>query len=369
MMEPDRAHLGGGCTASEPRELGRSSVRNLRLRVASQPGPHPTTLAVWSSGEHAIASRRVDAELGPLETVALDQGMNVEVLAPVSGGRFLAISVGALCGGGRARGYSCLRAIGLTAAGAPTGAAHAPEPSTQQLYVVGSTVLRATDGAPSGVAVALVSRWGGADISLFRLDAAGLVTVEEHPIRTEGPSESPIRRLAADGEQVVALGAREEPPVEEEGSWRERSFVVALGQRRQVIAPAVPESATLRWLRARGVDLDLFYGLPRGRVRWLRVSGTDGTFLDGTPTTIEPTAPLPDDPIFPSVAVARGALTLSRTDLRGATVGSGTALARVSGRPVWSWSWDGAALHVVWGARAGREWVVSESSVRCGGAP
>jgi hypothetical protein len=67
--------------------------------------------------------------------------------------------------------------------------------------------------------------------------------------------------------------------------------------------------------------------------------------------------------------VARGALTLSRTDLRGATVGSGTALARVSGRPVWSWSWDGAALHVVWGARAGREWVVSESSVRCGGAP
>jgi hypothetical protein len=369
MMEPDRARLGGTCTASAPRELGRSTVRNLRLEVASQPGARPVTLAVWSGGEHAIASRRIDAELGPLQSVALDQGLNVEVLAPVSGGRFLALSVGALCSGTGARGYSCLRAIGLGSDGAPSGAAYAPEPSTQQLDVVTSTVLRGADGSPSGVAVALVSRWGGADISIFRLDSGGLVTVEEHPIRTQGPSEYPIDLLAADGEQVVALGAQEGQALDEEGVPLERRFIVALGQRRQTIAPAVPESARLRWARARGIDLDLFYALPRARVRWLRVSGTDGHFLDGTPTTFEPTAALPADPVFPSLTVTRGALSLVRTDLRVASVGPATSIARVSGRPVSSWSWDGAALHVVWGVRAGREWVISESRVSCAATP
>ncbi|GAB4215779.1 MAG: hypothetical protein OHK0013_41640 [Sandaracinaceae bacterium] len=110
-LEPDLARFGAAsCTVSAPRELGRSSVRNLRLRVASQPGA--STLAVWSSGEHALTSRRIDAELGAPRIVALDRGLGMEVLAPVSGGRFLALSVGALCSGGRTRGLSCLRAIG-----------------------------------------------------------------------------------------------------------------------------------------------------------------------------------------------------------------------------------------------------------------
>ncbi|MBK7777741.1 MAG: hypothetical protein IPI43_27090 [Sandaracinaceae bacterium] len=369
MLEPDQVHLGGSnCTASVPRELGRSSVRNLRLRVASQPGPRPSTLAVWSSGEHTVASRRIDRELGALNTVALDQGLNVQVLAPVNGGRFLVLSVGALCSGGRTRGYSCVRAIGLDADGMPTGAAHAPEPSTQQFDVVSSATLRGVDGAPSGVAVATVSRWGGASIDLFRLDPGGRVMVEEHPIRTQGPSDYPIELLTADGEQVVALGSQDGPATDEEGVALRRSFVLALGQRRHVITRTAPASARLSWARARGADLDLFYTMPRGDVRWLRVSGGDGSFLDGTPTTLAPTAELPATPVFPALAVTRGSLTLTRTDLRGAAVGQPLVMARVAGRAITSWSWDGSALHVVWGARVGREWVISESSVTCSAA-
>ncbi|GAB4215781.1 MAG: hypothetical protein OHK0013_41650 [Sandaracinaceae bacterium] len=235
--------------------------------------------------------------------------------------------------------------------------------------MVTSAPLRTADGAPSGVAVALVSRWGGADISLFRLDAAGLVTVEEHPIRTDGAGESPIERLAADGEQVVALGTHDGEATDAEGIPVRRAFVLALGERRHTLAPAVPEGARFRWARARGVDLDVFYALPRRRLRWLRVSGRDGRFLDGTPTTLEPTAALPEAPLFPSLAVTRGSLTLTRTDLRGDAVGSPVAIARVTGRPITSWSWDGSALHVVWGARSGRTWVISESRITCGATP
>lgn len=366
MIEPDAARFGGAsCTASTPRELGRSTVRNLRLRVASHDGARSATLAVWSSGEHEITSRRIDAELGPLQATALDQGMNVQVLAPASEGRFIAVSVGALCAG-TTRGYSCLRAVGLGPDGAASAPPYQPEPDTQQLEIVSSAPLRAADGSPTGVAVALVSRWAGANISLFRLDAAGRVTVDAHPIRSEGPGESPIELLAADGEQVVALGT--EPSrlaTDEHGDTVDRSFVLALGARRQPIAPAVAPGAPLRWAHARGSDLDLFYGLPGGRVRWLRVSGADGGFLDGTPTTLGPTTALPASPVFPALAITRGTLTFARTDLRGARVGTALALARASGRPVTSWSWDGATLHVVWGVREGREWVISESAITC----
>ncbi|MCB9604534.1 MAG: hypothetical protein H6721_27870 [Sandaracinus sp.] len=352
MNEPDVARFGAAtCSASAPRELGRSSVRNLRLRVASQPSPRSTTLAVWSHGPHALATRNVGAELGPLREVALDEGMNVEVLAPASEGRFVAISVGALCRGGRARGFSCLRAVGLRADGSPTAAPYEPTPDSQQLEVVASTPLW-NGGSPSGVALALVTRWTGAAISLLRLDADGRVTIEEHPIRTEGPSENPIELLASDGEQVVALGV-------------DRSFVLALGHRRHALPPSVPESARLRWARARGEELELFYGLPRGRVRWLRVSGVDGRFVGGTPTTMGPTDALPATPVFPALEVHRGSLVLTRTDLRGAAVGEPFTLAPASGRMVTSWSWDGSALHAVWGTRVGDEWVISESRVTC----
>lgn len=358
-QEPDRAHFGGPtCTTSAPREVGRSSVRNLRLLVASQPAPRPSTLAVWSSDEHLLSSRSIRAELGRVQSIELSDGMNLSVLAPASEGRFLAISIGALCGGGRARGYSCLRAIGLATDGSPTAAPYAPTPADQQLEVISTAPLRGLDGAPTGVALALVARWTGADITLFRLDAAGHVTVEPHPIRVAGPSDAPVGWLAADGEQVVAL------------SWQSPEdevspFVLALGHRRQSFARVVPRGTSHRWMRARGTDLELFYALPRGRVRRLRVSGTDGRFVDGTPTTIEPTDALPADPVFPALAVTGRSLTLTRTDLRGAAVGQPAPIAPASGRVITSWSWDGSALHVVWGTRTGREWVISESSVTC----
>ncbi|MCB9619425.1 MAG: hypothetical protein H6724_08235 [Sandaracinus sp.] len=352
LVEPDLARFGAAtCTATAPRELGRSSVRNLRLHVASQPSPRHTTLAVWLHGPHAVASRSVGSDLGPLREVALDEGMNLSVLAPASEGRFLAISVGALCRGGRTRGFSCLRAVGLRADGSPTAAPYEPTPDSQQLEIVASTPLRAAR-SPSGVAVALATRWTGAAISLFRLDAEGRVAIEEHPIRTEGPSENPIELLTADGEQVVALGV-------------DRSFVLALGHRRHALPPAVPQSARLRWARAHGEELELFYGLPRGRVRWLRVSGVDGRFVGGTPTTLTPTDALPATPVFPALEARRGSLRLTRTDLRGATVGDPLVLAPASGRVVTGWSWDGAALHAVWGTHVGGEWVISESRVTC----
>lgn len=360
MHEPDRARFGAPtCHVSTPREIGRSSVRNLRLSVASQPSPRTSTLAMWSTGEHVLSSRAIGAELGNVHTVELADGMNLSVLSPVSEGRFVAISVGALCSGRRARGFSCLRAIGLDAHGAPTGPPYAPTPASQQLMVVSRTTLRAPDGSPTGVALALVARWTGADITLFRLDAAGNVTVEPHPIRSEGPSDAPVRRLVADGEQVVALGAQSS------FGDADNPFVLPLGHRRRIFARAVPEDTPLRWIRARGVDLELFYALPRQRLRRLRVSGLDGRFVEGTPTTIEPTDPLPADPIFPALEVTGGSLTLKRTDLRGAVVGEATSLASASGRVVTSWSWDGSALHVVWGTRVGRKWVISESSVTC----
>lgn len=363
LSEPDRARFGAStCTASTPREIARSSVRNLRLLVASQPSPRPSTLAVWSHAEHRLSSRAIGAELDRVQSIELTDGHNLSVLAPASGGRFLAISIGAMCEGGRARGYWCVRAIGLAADGTPTAPPYAPTPGDQQLEVVSTAPLRGPDGSPTGVALALAARWTGAAITLFRLDATGRVTAEIHPIRTEGPSEVPIGWLASDGEQVVGL------------SWQSPEdevspFVLALGHRRQAFARIVPAGTIHRWMRARGTDLELFYGLPRGRVRRVLVSGVDGRFVDGPPTTIEPSEPLPADPLFPELAVSRGSLTLTRTDLRGARVGEPhTPIAPASGRVITSWSWDGSALHVVWGTRTGREWVISESSVTCAAA-
>lgn len=361
--EPDRRWLGAEtCQASAPRELGRSSVRNLRLHVASQPaGPrtagsyahHASTLVAWSTGEHAFTTRAIGAELGPSHEVALDQGINLSVLAPASGGRFLAITLGALCQGAT-RGNWCVRATGLASDGTAIGTPYAPTPAGQMMELTDTAPLRAADGSPTGVAVAMVSRWGGADITLYRLDGAGQVVLDAHPIRTDGPSESPIERIESEGEQVVAYGTVDERP-----------FVIALGQRRQAIARAVPASARLRYARVIGGELDLFYAQPRGRVRWLRVSGTDGSYVAGTPTTIEPSTPLPTDPILPVLAVARGSLTLTRTDLRGQAVGTPIAIAPARGRTVTAWSWEGESLHVVWGVRSGREWIVSESHVAC----
>lgn len=361
--EPDRRWVGAEtCQASAPRELGRSSVRNLRLYVASHPsGRRPaeslahrgSTLVAWSSGEHALTTRAIGAQLGAPHEIALDQGQSLSVLAPASGGRFLAVAIGALCAG-PTRGHSCVRATGLAADGTAIGTPYAPAPAGQMMELIDTAPLRARDGTPTGVALAMVSRWGGADITLYRLDDAGQVVLDAHPIRTEGPGESPIEHIVADGEQVVAYG-----------TVAERPFVIALGQRRQAIARAVPVSARLLHARAVGTVLELFYAQPRGRVRWLRVSGTDGSYLDGTPTTIEPTTMLPTETILPAIAVTRGSLTLTRTDLRGATVGTPVVIAPARGRVITSWSWEGESLHVVWGVRAGREWIVSESHVAC----
>ncbi len=65
-LEPDRTYFGATtCSATPPRELGRSSVRNLRLLVASQPTPRTSTLAVWSSGEHRLSSRAIGGISAP----------------------------------------------------------------------------------------------------------------------------------------------------------------------------------------------------------------------------------------------------------------------------------------------------------------
>ncbi|MFO0712270.1 MAG: hypothetical protein U0353_20635 [Sandaracinus sp.] len=371
-MEPEQSSFGHtSCVASAPRELGRSTLRNLRLVVAAQPstGPslareRPPALAAWSGGESAIMVRPIGLELGATQTVSLDQGMNVSVLAPASGGRFMAITVGALCGGGRARGYACLRAIGLAADGTAIAPAYAPEPSEQQLEIVARTPLRAADGTPTGIALATVSRWGGADISLFRLGASGEVVVEPHPIHADGPGDSPIHALYAEGEQVVATGRQETGATDEEGYPLDRPFVLALGQRRQPLAPAVPASARLRWGRVQGAELQLFYTMPHERVRWLRISTVDGSYQGGTPSTIEPRASLPASPISTSLRVVRGQLVLERGDLRGRTLGTMT-IAPARGRAVIASAWDGTALEVVWATRAGREWVISESRVSC----
>ncbi len=376
-LEPDRTWLGAEtCQATTPRELGRSSVRNLRLHVASQPaGPrrgaayahHGSTIAAWSTGEHAFTTRAIGAELGPAREVALDEGNNLSVVSPASGGRFLAIAIGALCSG-RTRGNWCIRATGLAPDGSAIGTPYLPTPSGQMMELTDTTPLRAADGSPTGVAVAVVSRWGGADITLYRLDGAGQIVVEEHPIRTEGPSESPIDLLRSEGERVMAYGSHQAgrgTVLDGEGMPVYRPFVLELGQRRQQVAAAALGNARLRWTRVVGDELQLFYGLPRGRVRWLRVSSADGSYVGGTPSTFEPDDALPASPVFPALAVSRGALALTRSDLRGAAVGQPVSLGPARGRVITSWSWEGESMHVVWGVRAGREWIVSESHVAC----
>jgi hypothetical protein len=360
MLEPDQVHLGGSsCTASVPRELGRSSVRNLRLRVASQPGPRPSTLAVWSSGEHTVASRRIDRELGAPNSVALDQGLNVQVLAPVNGGRFLVLSVGALCSGGRTRGYSCVRAIGLDADGMPTGAAHAPEPSTQQFDVVSSATLRGVDGAPS---------WGGGRDRV----AVGWREHRSVPPRPGGardgggaPDSNPrperLSDRAADGRRRAGRGARFPGRAgDRPGRRGAPPFVRAR-------ARAAPPRDHSNGTRERPPELG---ACPRNRPRPCSTRCPEATCVGcgcraataasstaHRPTSLPP-AELPATPVFPALAVTRRSLTLTRTDLRGAAVGQPLVMARAAGRAITSWSWDGAALHVVWGARVGREWVI-----------
>lgn len=366
-LEPEQSSFGASaCTATPAREVGRSSVRNVRLAIASQPAlpgadaSPGTTLVAWSAGEHAFATRSISAAdvLGTAQTVAIDQGMGLEVLAPASSGRFIAVVVGQLCAG-RARGHSCLRATGLAPDGSGLSTPYAPEPDSQMLSVRSRTTLRGSDLAPTGVAIVSGARYGAA-ITLFRLDVAGRVLADVHPLDTSEPEEVPIHALFSDGEQVVALGS--EWSAQRDSS---RPFVLALGQRRQYMAPAVPESARFSTGRLGGAELDLYYGMPRGRVRRLRVSTTDGSYAGGGPTTLGATDELPISPVFPTLAVSRRALTLTRTDLRGARVGTPVTLAPAAGRPVIASTWDGLGLRVAWATRVGREWVISESRVTC----
>lgn len=367
-LSPDRTWLGAEtCQASPPRELGRSSVRNLRLRVASQPeSPRPaasyahraTTLAAWSMGEHVLATRGIGAELGALREVALDHGMNLAVLAPAGEQRFLAVATHPLCRNGAA----CVRAIGLGPDGAASGAAYAPEPSDQETSVVSSALLREAGRRPSGVAVAFSSRWGFNDIDLFRLDAAGQVVVEPHPIHTEYSGGSPIAALTASGEQVVAYGS--ESAVDEDGDEHQHPFVLALGSRRQGFPASVPIEADLTFLRLDGTTLDMVFRVPHSAPRWLRVSTVDGSLVAPT-TQLGADTATPFAPVLPSLRIVRGRVTLERRDLRGQAIGAPLALGPGAGTLVSDWAWEGESLHVVWATRQRRTWIVSESHIAC----
>jgi hypothetical protein len=370
--EPDRAWLGAEtCAATPPREIGRSPVRNLRLVLASQPpGPHAdsglghrgSTLAAWSMSEGSFATRAIGAELGETHEVALDQGINVSVLAPASGGRFIAVTTGFLCPG-RVRGAACVRAIGLAADGAATGPAYAPEPRDQETSVVSRTILRDASGTPTGVAVAFQSRWSFHDIVLFRLDPAGQIVAEAHPIHVESSGAGPISRIVAAGEQVVAFGSESEW---DDASDREivRPHVIALGSRRQAVPSFAPAEAEIVYARLDGPVMDVVVRAPRLQPRWARISTLDGSLVVPV-ATLTRGAPTPGTPVFPRLRAVRGRLSFERLDLRGELVGAPLDLGPAAGPVVSAWSWEGESLHLAWGVRRGREWIVSEAHLSC----
>lgn len=343
-MMPPPSHQ---CSASEVLEVGTSETRAMRPHMAFQ--PDGSGLIAWPIGEDRLRLRSISGDtLGAPMEADLDQAIGLQLLEP-AGQRFIAIATAPLC---TRFGTACTRARGFTATGAPSGAAYEPEAHDQWATITAHTQL------VDGVAVAQAYRYD-ARIDLYRLDAAGEVVVEPHPLRGDCVGEAPIRELSNDHGTVVARGSTDcsTPP----------NFLLSLGGRRQAIH-SLPASARVEHFTSDAGIASIVFRAPRLRPQLLRLSTTDASVHEAArPLTTHDDIPLDLQRFVHAEArVTRGQLTLFRQDLADLPIGDPFPIAPARGRVVVDVVQTGSHFDVLWSTRTGRTWHLFLRRMICG---